>query len=235
MSMIAGPLPRYGTCVQSIPSRPRSSSGARWFEAPTPEEPKFSLPGCALASAITSCRLAAGRSLRTVMTLRTAPVKITGVKSRTRSNPGLAYIEGLEPHVPIVHCTSVVPSGVARAASAMPRLPPAPPLFSTMMPRGKSAATALTRMRATMSLVPAGVNGTITRTGRSGIWPNAGSSADVSASNANVARRIMAFSLVGFCGALRQWRTEPRERAAVNRRGTILDDRTLTPARIGLH
>ena len=44
-----------------------------------------------------------------------------------------------------------------------------------------------------MSLVPAGVNGTITRTGRSGIWPNAGSSAAMSANSTNAARRIMAF------------------------------------------
>ena len=171
------------------------------MDAPTPDEPKFSLPGCALASAITSCRLVAGRSLRTVITLRTAPVKITGVKSRARSYPGLAYIEGFEPQVPIVHCTSVVPSAVARAASAMPILPPAPPLFSTMIPRGKSAETALTRMRATMSLVPAGVNGTITRTGRSGIWPNAGSSAAMSANSTNAARRIMASLPVVFCSA----------------------------------
>src|SRR4051812_30142804 len=70
--------------------------------------------------------------------------------------------------VPMVQIASVVPSGCARATSAVPVLPPAPARFSTTTPPRSRDATPLATRRATMCVVPPGGKGTTTRTARSG-------------------------------------------------------------------
>ena len=53
-SVIAPAAPRYGTCTMSTPAVSLNSSPAMWMPVPTPAEAKFSLPGLALACAISS-------------------------------------------------------------------------------------------------------------------------------------------------------------------------------------
>src|SRR5262249_18344936 len=61
-----------------------------------------------------------------------------------------------------------MPSGAARAAARMPRLPPAPATFSTKNCLPERSPSFCVSNRATMSAGPPGANGTITRTGRVG-------------------------------------------------------------------
>src|SRR6476661_8530244 len=53
-SASAGAAPLYGTCTMSMCVIDLSNSIERCGDAPTPDEPKLSLPGFALALAITS-------------------------------------------------------------------------------------------------------------------------------------------------------------------------------------
>ena len=48
-AVIAGPLPRNGTCTMSTPVIILNNSPAMWEVVPIPAEPKLSLPGLALA------------------------------------------------------------------------------------------------------------------------------------------------------------------------------------------
>src|ERR1044072_1910261 len=53
-SFSAGPAPRYGMCVTSIPAMRLNSSPARCSEVPMPDEQYVTLPGSALARAMNS-------------------------------------------------------------------------------------------------------------------------------------------------------------------------------------
>ena len=57
---IAGPVPLYGTCVAFTPAAALKSSHERWREVPLPAEPQLSLPGLALAQAMSSGKVLAG-------------------------------------------------------------------------------------------------------------------------------------------------------------------------------
>ena len=59
-SVTAGPVPRYGTCSISMPAICMNSAPERCDAEPTPDEPKLSLPGLALAWAISSAVLRTG-------------------------------------------------------------------------------------------------------------------------------------------------------------------------------
>ena len=50
-----------------------------------PDEPKFSLPGCALASAMNSFNDFAGTCAATIITVGETPTSVTWVKSSTGS------------------------------------------------------------------------------------------------------------------------------------------------------
>src|SRR6185503_19429247 len=63
---------------------------------------------------------------------------------------------------------SVYPSGAARAASAAPRPPPAPPRFSITTVWPQICDSFSPTRRAEMSVAPPGGNGTMKRTGRCG-------------------------------------------------------------------
>jgi hypothetical protein len=87
-----------------------------------------------------------------------------------------------------------------------------------------------------MSLVPAGVNGTITRTGRSGIWPKTGSAADVIANSTNVASRMMALSVASLRRTLASGAVKDKEPNGFKlKAGQLIDTRphrpTLAPFR----
>src|SRR6187402_2650223 len=66
-SLIASGTLLYGTCVISMPDNDFRSSAERCGVLPLPGEPYVSLPGCDLASAMSSGRFAASPGLVTRM------------------------------------------------------------------------------------------------------------------------------------------------------------------------
>ena len=63
---------------------------------------------------------------------------------------------------------SVYPSGGAFAARSVPMTPPAPPRLSTTTCLPHRSPSCVAIMRPTMSLLPPGGNGTMSRTGLAG-------------------------------------------------------------------
>jgi hypothetical protein len=70
--------------------------------------------------------------------------------------------------VPIVHISSVWPSGSAFATMSAPRLPPAPARLSTTTGWPSSGARRSASSRAVRSVAPPPWKGTTSRTGRDG-------------------------------------------------------------------
>ena len=80
-SVTAGPLPLYGTCSMSTLAIEANSSPARWIEVPLPAEANVTLPGWALAWAITSATvLAFDWATLVTSTLGTTASSETGAK-----------------------------------------------------------------------------------------------------------------------------------------------------------
>ena len=77
----AAAAPLYGTCTISIPAFILKSSMERCGDAPTPEEPKLTLPGCALAYATNSFRVRIGIEGCTMKTFGTPPIIAGKAKS----------------------------------------------------------------------------------------------------------------------------------------------------------
>ncbi len=77
--------PRYGTWMMSTSAMILSSSPPICCGVPTPGCAYDSLPGCAFASAISSRKLFAGRSLLTAMMLAMRSTSEIGAKSRSGS------------------------------------------------------------------------------------------------------------------------------------------------------
>ncbi len=80
-SVIAGPLPLYGTCVMSRPSICLNISQDMWIVEPLPLEAQVSLPGCALASAMSSCTEFAFTPGFSTSTLANEAKTMTGTRS----------------------------------------------------------------------------------------------------------------------------------------------------------
>jgi hypothetical protein len=74
-------------------------------------------------------------------------------------------MDGLAAVVDTVAMPSTWPSAAARIISSAPTEPPPPALFSTTTCCPRLAPMAGATMRATMSVVPPGAKGTISRTG----------------------------------------------------------------------
>src|SRR5688500_10684917 len=91
-SVIAGGMPLYGTCVIWMPAARISSSVAKWFVPPCPDEPKLSLPGCDFASAKNSARFFAGTVFDTVRSIGPFATIATGEKPAIGSNGRLGWI-----------------------------------------------------------------------------------------------------------------------------------------------
>ncbi|MNS82710.1 hypothetical protein D3C72_1164610 [compost metagenome] len=73
--------PLYGTCVILTLPCCLISSPARFSGVPTPDDAYDSLPGCALASAISSAAFFAGRPGLPTSTIGWVPTKVTGARS----------------------------------------------------------------------------------------------------------------------------------------------------------
>ena len=85
-SVTAGPLPLYGTCSMSTLAIDANSSPARWIDVPLPAEAKVTLPGSALACAITSATVFAfDWAALVTSTLGTTASRETGAKFFTGS------------------------------------------------------------------------------------------------------------------------------------------------------
>ena len=80
-SGIAAVAPRNGTWIRSTPACILNSSPPRCCGVPTPTEPKVSLFGEFLASAMNSCTVRAGRVGGTTMTKGTSATRLIGAKS----------------------------------------------------------------------------------------------------------------------------------------------------------
>ncbi len=80
-SVMAGAPPLYGTCSTSMPADSLSISPARWPELPLPAEPKLSLPGSALAWAISPFIDVMLDLAGTTTTSDASPIRATGAKS----------------------------------------------------------------------------------------------------------------------------------------------------------
>ena len=83
--MIALPEPLYGTCTISTFARLLNNSSDRCGLVPMPGEPTVSVPGFALASAITSFTVFAGTEGCTAITSVTSDISDTGSKSFSES------------------------------------------------------------------------------------------------------------------------------------------------------
>ncbi|MNL24173.1 hypothetical protein D3C87_1455970 [compost metagenome] len=84
-SVMAGPLPRYGTCMSRVPVTTWNSSPAMCCEVPGPAEPKVMVPGLLLASAINSCTLLAGTLLLTATAIGMLVAMDTPTKAVAKS------------------------------------------------------------------------------------------------------------------------------------------------------
>ena len=82
---IAGPVPLYGTCVAFTPAAALKSSHERWREVPLPAEPQLSLPGLALAQAMSSGKVFAGTRFAATSTSGKIAAVVTGTRSFCRS------------------------------------------------------------------------------------------------------------------------------------------------------
>ena len=80
-SVSAGALPLYGTWFILTPAMELKSSAERCVDWPLPEEAKLSVPGFALASAISSATFFAGRAGLTTITSGPLVSCETGTKS----------------------------------------------------------------------------------------------------------------------------------------------------------
>jgi hypothetical protein len=138
-----------------------------WVLVPTPPEPKNSLPGCALASAISSATLFAFTAGFTTITCGTERAVTMWAKLLRGSNGNV----GTRPAAIAYDtstATSVWPSGAARATEPQPMAPAPPVRFSTTVGCPSAGLTAWATMRATVSVLPPGANGTTKVTGREG-------------------------------------------------------------------
>ena len=104
---MAGALPRYGTCRMSTPAIILNISPDRWIVPPLPDDANVSLPGCALASAITSLtRLRLHRGMHTITFIDDA-IGATATKSAAGSSGMLLKRLGLIAMLPAAPKCSV--------------------------------------------------------------------------------------------------------------------------------
>src|SRR5215831_18305697 len=81
----AAPMPRYGTCVISMPAASLIISPARWGAVPTPADAKLSLPGLALAQAMNSENVFTGSVNDATITAGEEPTMETACSPLNRS------------------------------------------------------------------------------------------------------------------------------------------------------
>ena len=105
---MAGPAPRYGTWVISTLAMVLNSSPVRCAVEPTPCEAKLILPGCFLASSISSLTLFAGTDGLTISTIGVCANSAIGTKSRLGSNGS-----------PLVNSVGLVTSGPGAVNSSV--------------------------------------------------------------------------------------------------------------------
>src|SRR3954471_6018173 len=127
----AGPAPRYGMCVISIPAAYRSISIDRCDTPPLPDDGKLSLPGRDLAICTSSATVLAPTCGFTTRTFGAVAASTTGTKSATGSNGSLRYMLGLIEWL-IDTKPSVYPSGTECARISVPTIDAAPGRLSTM-------------------------------------------------------------------------------------------------------
>src|SRR5712691_9196455 len=135
-----------------------NSSAERCEAAPTPEEPKVSLAGLALASAMSSPMFAAATRGWAVTIYAAAETSDTGANRSTF----FSVSEAVE------LMSSVYPSAGDWATKSAPRWPLAPGLFSTITCCPQRLASCGPRRRASASAPPPGGKGTTTCTGFAG-------------------------------------------------------------------
>ena len=87
-SCIAGPVPRYGTWVTSTPIATLSKTQLTCVAEPPPAEPYCIRAWLALAYAVNSDSVLAGKSLRVTSTFEFSTNTATGAKSLTASYGG---------------------------------------------------------------------------------------------------------------------------------------------------
>ena len=134
---------------------------------PMPADPKLIQPGLARAIDISSCTLVAGELTGTSRTNGAPETSDNGVRSRIGSYFTFDS-SGLNTATLEVHSRIVWPSGRATVVSSAAIEPPAPDRLSTTTVCRRSSPIFCATMRATMSVVPPGTNGTTRRTGREG-------------------------------------------------------------------
>ncbi|MCY1356593.1 hypothetical protein D9M69_430510 [compost metagenome] len=94
-SVMAGPVPLYGTCSACSPACCLSSSPASCAGEPLPGDPKDSLPGWLRAYCRNSCRFFTGMDFVTTIRLCSRSRQLMGARSLAGLNGMLAYRLGL--------------------------------------------------------------------------------------------------------------------------------------------
>ncbi|CAB3921397.1 hypothetical protein LMG26684_05734 [Achromobacter mucicolens] len=106
-SVMAGPLPLYGTCSAWMPVCCLSSSPASCAGEPLPGEPNDSLPGLARAYCRNSCSVFTGIDFVTTIRLCSRSRQVMGARSLAGLNGMLAYRLGLTTVGPAAASSSV--------------------------------------------------------------------------------------------------------------------------------
>ena len=133
-----------------------------------------SLPGSRFAAAMSSPNVFQGRSEFTISSTVPVVTRVTGAKSRAGSSGIERRYRNLLAHrIEAEPSSSVYPSFSPLATTSAPRLPPAPPRFSTSTFCPSVVWSRSARKRPVRSTAPPGAKGTTMRTGRvgkSGAW-----------------------------------------------------------------
>jgi hypothetical protein len=167
----------------------RSAAMCTWL--PWPAEPKLTLPGFALAFAISPRRSRTSLFGGTATTIGPVATLVIATKSFFGSKGSDAYRCGLTVKMLPEAISSVWPS-VALAAAAAPMLPPAPARLSTTTFWPQIADNFSPTIRATTSVLPPAAKGTMMVTGRVGQagWASAGADAASASAATSRPRRV---------------------------------------------
>jgi hypothetical protein len=122
MTLVTVSAPRYGTWRISSSAERLNTSPARWLVLPSPAEAKFSVPGFALASAISSPTVAAGKLSGTISTSGTTATCATPARSATGSKVS-PLLSGPTAEWPFEVSITLYPSTGPLATLKMPGTP----------------------------------------------------------------------------------------------------------------
>ena len=185
VAVIAGAVPLYGMCNNSMPAFLANISAKKWGNDPAAAEAKSPRLGSFFTSATYSCSVATGTLMPVAKAISNVLICVTGTKSVSGLNAA-ARIECGCSIVPSGDIKSVLPSGGAAFTNSAPASPPPPARFSMMMGRSKVARMPSAMARVIVSEVAPGGKPTMMR---NGVCADTNGVANANTSPKNTARK----------------------------------------------